>query len=163
MRCTKPLPSLESLALAELPDGGRVAVARDTHALWRWDAVTARPLGEPIENSSLLWADSRAQKVVTTGTLMITGVAGGGLGRWDTRSGEAVGVQAGAVWSLASSTLPDGAPVVVSGGVDGLVHRWDPRGGSEYGEPIRGCGRAVAIAVTSSVICVLSAKGYLRT
>jgi WD40 repeat protein len=162
MRCTEWLPGLGALALAELPDGSRIVVAASRTTLWRWNAATGLPFGDPITHRSSF----RTSLVVSSGTVIVTGVARGGMRRYDARTGEALGepfgVDSGDVWALASTTLPDGTPVVLSGGPDRLIHRWDPRTGTETGEPLDRCGWAVAIAIASSVVCVLSARGKVH-
>lgn len=168
--------SVSSLAVARLPDNRDVVVGRAGIGLMmRWDVTRGGLPDVEIKRPALeTFPLGRAPLVVVeapAGPLAVTDCVNGGIRLWDVggmaEAGEAFGVDAGAVWSLGVGTLPDGRPVVVSGGADRLVHRWDPLTGAELGAPISGCGRAAAIAITElpegrGVICVLSTKGNIH-
>ena len=172
-----------ALALAVLADGTDIVVARakdrfpseDEHTLLRWERASGQPLGEPVRLHAprlyFAFRDPLAVAATPDGPVAVTNAADGGLQRWDVVTGRPVGEpfgqEHGVVLALAGGTLPDGSPVVVSGDLDGLLRRWDPASGSEIGEPIRGCGRAVVLAITrlpggSSVVTVLSGQGNVR-
>lgn len=166
----------DSLALASLPGGNDVVVARANRGqLLRWNRVSGQPVHGPVTHPARQTRSPGRRALVIADIpgrpLAVTDSAEGGLRRWDPATGQAVGEacgpESGAAWALAAGTLPDGSPVVVSGGADGLVRRWDPVTGVEHGEPIRGCGRASAIVLTRlrdgrHIVCVLSAQGNLH-
>jgi WD40 repeat protein len=53
----------------------------------------------------------------------------------------------GRVWTVAAGKLPDGTPVIISGGDDGTVRVWRLADGTPVGEPLRGHdGRVRAVA-----------------
>ncbi|MFF0162352.1 caspase family protein [Streptomyces sp. NPDC005263] len=72
-----------------------------------------------------------------------------------------IGRHDGAVWTLAMTEF-DGQQIVVSGGEDGLVRRWDLAGGSPLGEPLSGHVGAV-LGVASATVedqPVIVSAGY---
>lgn len=171
----RSLATVESMALARLPGGNDVVVALTGDGqLLRWDRASGKSAGQPVEHPLLgTYRPGQMFVIANTGSgpVAVKATSYQGLRRWDVstgrKMGEVLGPESGAVCALAAGTYPDGSPVVVSGSVDGLLHRWDPVTGAERGEPIRGCGRAVAIAITrlaggQSVLCVLSAKGNVH-
>jgi hypothetical protein len=121
-----------ALALAPLPGGDLVLARSDEDELWRWDRTTGQPAGAPVSldvprTISLI----RPFAVIETddGPMAAANASGGGLGRWDpvtgVAAGGAFGLDAGPVRTLATAVMPDGALVVVSGGADRLLRRWD--------------------------------------
>ncbi|MGX1887831.1 caspase family protein [Streptomyces sp. NPDC055287] len=87
--------------------------------------------------------------------------------RWDhSRHYRLIGRHDGAVWALAMTEF-DGRYIVVSGGEDGTVRRWDLADGVPMGEPLtghRGAVRAVATGTIEGQAVVVSAgqDGTLR-
>ena len=68
-------------------------------------------------------------------------------GRWATGH-QAMAGHTGWLRAVAAAVLPDGTPVIVSGGNDGTVRVWRLAGGTPVGEPLRGHdGRVYAVAV----------------
>ena len=61
-----------------------------------------------------------------------------GCGGWPTapRPDEPLAGHDGAVPAVAAGTLPDGTPVIISGGRDGTVRVWRPADGTPVGEPV---------------------------
>lgn len=179
MPCDGSEPS--AMTAARLPGGGDVVVARfrrrlrheDRNFLLRWDRVTGRRLGDPVRFRAPPLLPGLKDPLVLVdgprGPAAVTAVAGG-LRCWDLATGEPAGAVFGRrhrlAGELAAGTLPGGDPVLVSSGADGLIRRHDPVSGAEVGMPIRGCGRAVALAVTRldgrAVVCVLSSRGYVH-
>ena len=73
-----------------------------------------------------------------------------GCGGWPTapRSGSRCAATTGAVNAVAVGALPDGTPVIVSGGDDGTVRVWRLADGTPVGEPLTGhTGAVTAVAV----------------
>lgn len=172
-----------SMAAARLADGTAVVVARvrlrlrheDRNCLLRWYGSTGAPLGDPVTlQAPHLRPGMRDPLAVVAGAdgpaAVTTAAGGAGLRCWDLATGKPAGGPFARrhllVAALASGSRPDGAPLVVSSGADGLIRRHDPASGDEIGIPIRGCGRVVALAVTRlagrSVVCVLSSRGYVH-
>lgn len=170
-----------SLAAARLPGVGDVVVARvrhrdrhsDRNCLQFWDRVSGARLGDPVRfRAPYLHRGLRDPLAVIEGPkgpAAVTNVAEG-LRCWDIGTSEPAGGPFGQrhrlVGGLAAATLPGVGLVVVSSGADGLIRRHDPVSGAEVGIPVRGCGRAVALAVTRldgrAVVCVLSSRGYVH-
>ncbi len=57
----------------------------------------------------------------------------------------------GPVNAVAAGALPDGTPVVISGGADGTVRVWRTAGGTPVGEPLRGYGGGVLAVATGAL------------
>jgi WD40 repeat protein len=55
-----------------------------------------------------------------------------------TPAGEPLTGHRGAVTAVAAGTLPDGTPVIISGGSDGTVRVWRTADGTPVGEPLTG-------------------------
>src|SRR5215469_6261899 len=113
---TQWLDTIGSLALARLPEGGEVVVARvaryGSGQLERWDPVSGQPVEEIVSHPALGARHllNRAPLAVAEtpgGPVIVTDSAGGGLRRWDVRTGRAtggvLGPAAGAVWALAAA------------------------------------------------------------
>ena len=57
----------------------------------------------------------------------------------------------GTVWAVAAGALPDGTPVIISGGSDGTVRVWRTADGSPVGEPLTGHDGAVAAVAAGAL------------
>ena len=66
--------------------------------------------------------------------------------------GEPLTGHRGGVNAVASGALPDGTPVIVSGGADGTVRTWRLADGTPVGEPLDLPESVRAIAVHGNVI-----------
>jgi len=55
------------------------------------------------------------------------------------------------VYAVAVGALPDGTPVIISGGGDGTVRVWDLADGTPVGEPLHGHGGAVAAVAVGAL------------
>ena len=61
--------------------------------------------------------------------------------------GEPLTGHAGTVYAVAAGALPDGIPVIISGGDDGTVRVWRMADGTPVGEPLTGHdGKVYAVA-----------------
>ena len=170
-----------AMGAARLPGGNDVVVARvrrrlrheDRNCLLRWDRATGARLGDPVRFRAPHLLSGRRDPLAVIdgpdGPAAATAVEGG-LRCWDLATGEPAGATFGRRHrlggELAAGRLPDGGQVLLSSGADGLIRRHDPVSGAELGAPVRGCGRAVALAVTRlegrAVVCVLSSRGYVH-
>ena len=159
---------VEAVAVGALPDGTPVIVSGGgvgdgTVRVWRLADRT--PVGKPLRGHAGP-VEAVAVGILPDGTPVI--VSGGGDGTvrvWRLADGASVGVR---VWRLADGTpveeplrghvgpveavavgaLPDGTPVIVSGGGDGTVRVWRLADGTPVGKPLRGhAGRVEAVAV----------------
>ena len=134
-------------------DAAQSALARATAAVYRQSAYGLSPLDRMARASQLeltahrLGCRSLAVRIASTAPDR----------PWQTRwsHGRAAGHQVltghtvGGVWAVAVGELPDGTPVIISGGDDGLVRVWWLADGTPIGEPLRGHAgpvRAVAVA-----------------
>lgn len=113
-----------------LPDG-RVVIAGAGHdwKVYRWDAATGAPIGEPLLGHPI------SVKAITSAThpdkaMIISGCEAGQVRRWDATTGEAIGGplpgDVGMINSLETVTFADGRQIVVGVDLDGGLHQWDP-------------------------------------
>ncbi len=68
--------------------------------------------------------------------------------RWSTGPGEILGQHPGPVWAVATTVLPDGRPVAVTGSGDAMVRIWDLTTGAPLGDPLTGHTDTVAAVAT---------------
>lgn len=109
----------DSLALASLPGGNDVVVARAGHGeLLRWNRASGRPVRGPVTHPARQTHSPGRRALVIADIpgrpLAVTDSAEGGLRRWDPATGQPAGgtsgAGSGAVWALAAGTLPGGSP-----------------------------------------------------
>ena len=137
-------------------DAARSAPARAAAAVYRQSAHLLAPLDPPMRASQL---ELTAHRLGCRG--LAARIAGAAPDRpWQTRwshGRRATGHQVltghdGGVNAVAAGTLPDGTPVIISGGGDGTVRVWRTADGTPVGEPLhrprrpggRGGGRGAA-------------------
>ena len=133
-------------------DAARSAPARATAAVYRQSAHHLAPLDRPARASQL---ELTAHQLGCRS--LAARIADAAPDRpWQTRwshGRRATGHQVltghtGGVAAVAVGALPDGTPVIVSGGGDGTVRVWRLADGTPVGEPLRGhAGRVDAVAV----------------
>ena len=134
---------INAVATVHLDDGRTLIVsAGDDGLLRRWDAVSGRPVGEPLRgHTGWVWAVSTV-RLEDGRTLIVSAGADRVLRRWDAVSGEPVGEplrgHTGWVWAVSTVRLEDGRTLIVSAGADGLLRRWDAVSGEPVGEPLTG-------------------------
>ena len=128
-------------------DAARSAPARATAAVYRQSAHLLARLDRPMRASQL---ELTAHHLGCRG--LAARIAGAAPDRpWQTRwshGRRATGHQVltghdGAVNAVAAGALPDGTPVIISGGGDGTVRVWRLADGTPVGEPLRGHDGAV--------------------
>ena len=128
-------------------DAARSAPARAAAAVYRQSAHLLAPLDRPMRASQLeltahhLGCRSLAARIASAAPDR----------PWQTRwshGRRATGHQVitghdGAVTAVAAGALPDGTPVIISGGGDGTVRVWRTADGTPVGEPLTGHDGAV--------------------
>ena len=123
-------------------DAARSAPARAAAAVYRQSAHHLAPLDRPTRASQL---ELTAHRLGCRS--LAARIASAAPDRpWQTRwshGRRATGHQvitghAGAVYAVAAGALPDGTPVIISGGGDGTVRVWRLADGTPVGEPLRG-------------------------
>ena len=152
-----------SVAVGVLPDGTPVIISGSYDGTVRvWRLADRAPIGEPIP------AHGGQVRSVTFGVLpdgapvIISGggIAGGNLmvgkvGVWRLTNGAPIDAPKsdhdGPVSSVAAGVLPDGTPVIISGGWDKTVRVWRLADGAPIGEPIRGHDDAVTSVATGAL------------
>ena len=119
-----------AVAMGALPDGTPVIVSGGDDCTVRvWRLADGTPVGEPLRGHT----DPAGVSRLADGTL--TG-------------GHFFDVNIGGVLAVAMGALPDGTPVIVSGGHDGTVRVWRLADGTPVGEPLTGHdGGVMAVAV----------------
>ena len=131
-------------------DAARSAPARAAAAVYRQSAHHLAHLDPPMRASQL---ELTAHRLGYRN--LAARIAGAAPDRpWQTRwshGRQATGHQVltghvGGVYAVAVGALPDGTPVIVSGGGDGTVRVWRLADGTPVGEPLTGHGGVTAVA-----------------
>ncbi len=144
-------------------DAARSALARATAAVYRQSAHLLAPLDQPMRASQLeLTAHRLGCRSLAA---RIAGVAPDRP--WETRwshGRRATGHQVitghdGSVNAVAAGALPDGTPVIISGGDDGTVRVWRLADSTPVGEPLRGHDGPVAAGALPDGTPVIIASG----
>ena len=139
-----------SVALGRMADRDVIVSGGDFRdgTIRRWDAATGEAIGAPLK---VRWLASVAFGTVAGRDVIVSG--GDTVQRWDAATGEAIGaplaghtrwvdsVVAGrdviVSGSVALGRVAD-RDVIVSGGADGTVRRWDAATGEAVGAPLAG-------------------------
>ncbi len=164
--------SVQALAIGIVEGRPIVVSGGDDRTLRRWDLETGQLIGDPLTGHT------HCVRALAVG--MVDGrpvVASGGLDqmlrRWDLVTGlswgEAVlahpdptgGWMSNGIRALAIGIIDDHS-VVVSGGGDGTVRRWDLATGQQIGEPIQHPWQvsAVAVCMVDELSVVVAADGF---
>ena len=123
-------------------DDARSAPARATAAVYRQSAHLLARLDRPMRASQL---ELTAHRLGCRG--LAAGIARAAPDRpWQTRwshgrratSHQVITGHTGQVTAVAAGALPDGTPVIISGGLDGTVRVWRLADGTPAGEPLTG-------------------------
>ncbi|RYF61491.1 MAG: hypothetical protein EOO27_01840 [Comamonadaceae bacterium] len=142
-------------ALAALPlPSGRVLLASGDFGgtVWRWDAETGTPIGEPLTDHHGGVSALTTLTLPNNPALLASGDIEGTVRLWDAETGTLVGAPLtghdGSVSTLTTFTLPDGHVFLASGGEDGTVRTWDAETGTPLGEPLSGHDGRVSTLTT---------------
>jgi WD40 repeat protein/tRNA A-37 threonylcarbamoyl transferase component Bud32 len=124
-------PVAKVAAAALSPDGTVVLTAGEEGAVWRWDASTGQPLGEPLAHPNRV----RALAFSPDGKWYVTGCDDGKARVWEGTSREPrlTLSHKGAVTAVAFSP---GSGTVATGAEDGLVRLWQLPGGEPLAVPL---------------------------
>ena len=137
------------MATGALPDGTPVIVSSgygpSDYSVRVWRLADGTPVGEPLRSHTDT-VNAVATGALPDGTpVIISGgydydYGGGTLRVWRTADGTPVGEPLrghdGPVLAVASGALPDGTPVIVSGGGDGTVRVWRLADGTPLVPPL---------------------------
>ncbi len=139
---------VDAVAVGALPDGTPVIISGVGSTVRVWRTADGTPVGEPLRGHR------GGVTAVAAGTLpdgtpvIISGDDDGTVRVWRTADGTLIGrplrghgggvrADGGGVRAVAAGALPDGTPVIISGG-DGPVRVWRIADGTPVGEPLRG-------------------------
>jgi len=156
-----------AVAAGALPDGAPVIISSGWDGTVRdgtvrvWSTADGTAVGAPLT------VHGGSVQAVAAGVLpdgapvIISGDSGGfgvsdGMVRvWQTADGTPVGAplsgHAGLVTAVAAGTLPDGTPVIISGGNDGTVRVWRMADGTPVGAPLTGHDRVVGAVAAGAL------------
>ena len=150
-----------AVATGVLPDGTPVVISGGRDGTVRvWRLADGTPVGEPLTGHDG-WLSSVATATLPDGTSLIVGIISPNDGHyvkvriWRLADGtpiaEPLRHHDGRVRALATGALPDGTPVVVSGGEDGTVLVWRLADGALVGGPLTGNEDSVTAAATGAL------------
>ena len=148
--------AVAAVAVGALPDGTPVIVSGGGDGTVRvWRLADGTPVGEPLaghDGTVTAVAAVAAGRCRTAPRSSSAAASDGTVRVWRLADGTPVGEPLtghdGAVNAVAVGALPDGTPVIVSGGADGTVRVWRLADGTPVGEPLTGHDGAVsAVAV----------------
>jgi WD40 repeat protein/V8-like Glu-specific endopeptidase len=163
-----------AVAAGVLPDGTPVIISGGEDGMVRvWRTADGTPVGEPLRGHDAA-VNAVAAGTLPDGTPVI--ISGGGevdgedgtVRVWRLADGTPVGEplrgHGGPVWAVAAGVLPDGTPVIISGGKDRTVRVWRLADGTPVGEPLRGHDAPVnavaAGALPDGTPVIISGGGY---
>jgi WD40 repeat protein len=138
-----------AVAAGALPDGTPVVISGGSGGSYCtvqvWRTADGTPVGEPLTGHDRVYAV--AAGALPDGTPVIISGGSGGFGAspgsvrvWRTADGALVGEpptgHIGPVYAVAAEALPDGTPVIISGGHDGTVRVWRTADGTPLVPPL---------------------------
>jgi WD40 repeat protein/V8-like Glu-specific endopeptidase len=155
-----------AVAARALPDGTPAIISAGEDGTVRvWQLADGTPVGEPLRGHDGGVA-AMVPAALPDGTpVIISGgsdrkVAGGTVRVWRLADGTPVGEPLrghtgegyhSGVAAVAAGEMPDGTPVIISGGYDGAVRVWRLADGTPVGEPLRGHDGAVAAVAAGAM------------
>lgn len=133
--------TLWDIAAATLPDG-RVVIGGAGHdwLVYRWDAATGQPVGEPLEGHQLSVKAITVARQADGRPMFVTGDELGQVLRWDAATGEQISQPlpgtSGHISDLEVVGLPGGRQILAGLDYDNNLYRWDPVTGNPLGPPV---------------------------
>jgi DNA-binding beta-propeller fold protein YncE len=118
------------------PDGKQIVSGSKDNMVRRWDAVTGKPLGQPLTgHTGGVWSVAYSPD----GKQIVSGGGDNMVRRWDAATGKPLGQPLTGHTSPVNSVAysPDGKQIV-SGSEDKTVRRWDAATGKPLGLPLTG-------------------------
>ena len=156
------------VAAGALPDGTPVIISGGEAGTVRvWRTADGTPVGElTTGHHGRVWTVAAGALPDGTPVIITSGSSGlflakdeGTVRVWRTVDGTPVGEPItghyGRVWTVAAGALPDGTPVIISGGEDGTVRVWRTADGTPVVPPLDLSGHSVECScVAVHRICV---------
>ncbi|MFD8423491.1 WD40 repeat domain-containing protein [Streptomyces sp. NPDC059466] len=133
----------EPLLLSSVPDGSEVS---------RWDINTGGR--DWWDREGMPGCNDKALVQIPGNGPRLAIATEDGIEWWDALSGEhhaEMSWEGWTIWAVSSGVLPDGRPILVGAGHDGVVYRWDPVTGAPLdGVPAKGRGAMMAVGFVPS-------------
>ncbi len=101
---------ISSVTVGHAPDGSAMIIARGLQSLCGWDAATGEPIGERVEDRSLIWTLDKSPIVAVDGDggpVIVAGPLFGALARFDAMTGTAVSSEEVSGRVLAAAETPE--------------------------------------------------------
>ena len=159
-----------AVAAGTLPDGTPVIISGGGDVVRVWRLADSTPVGDPLAGHDILVTAVAAGTLPDGTPVIISGDLFGAVRVWRTSDGTPVGGPLtghggpltghggpltghdGGVNAVAAGTLPDGTPVIISGGTDGTVRVWRTTDGTPIVPPLDLPESVRAVAVQGNVI-----------
>ena len=149
--------AVNAVAAGALPDGTPVIISGGGDGTVRvWRLADGTPVGEPLHRPRR--PGDRGGGRGAAGRhpghhQRRRATARCGCGGWPTapRSGSRCAATTGGVTAVAAGALPDGTPVIISGGADGTVRVWRLADGTPVGEPLHRPRRPVTAVAAGAL------------
>lgn len=128
----------EPLLVSSVPDGSEVS---------RWDIKTGGRAW--CDREGMSGCNDKALVQIPGGGPRLAIATEDGIEWWDALSGEhhpEMSREGWTIWAVSSGVLPDGRPILVGAGHDGVVYRWDPITGAPL-DGVTAKGRGAMMAV----------------
>ena len=143
-------------AVAFSPDGSRILAGGSNKTVWRWDAATGKPIGNPLKHDSAV----KALVVSPDGSRIAVACADRTLWLWDASTLKTVGQPLACSDGIEKVAYNRDGTLIVTGGHQ-AIQTWDAAKRTPIGEPLQ-LGRPQLIAATTAGLARESSESKER-